>query len=295
MQALLRTAAIAALLVVAVGSAGAAPRRGGAKAQAAAAPTYTWREVEPDNLLVVDTNKGRILAELVPALAPEHVERIRTLARQHFYDGQVFFRVIDGFMDQTGDPKNTGEGGSTLPNLKGQFSFRRDAVSYGRFAAADPASDTAELGFVGPMPVSGQPSDLQAMTADGKVTANGLFCTGVLGMARATDPDSANSQFFFMRGTYASLDHNYTPFGRVLVGQDVVTAVKLGEPPVDPDRMITVRLASDLPAAVRPRVRVVDTSSAGFQAYVAAEKAKRGGDLSSCDLVLPAQVVAAGR
>ena len=77
---------------------------------------------DPENTLVLETTKGRVVIELRPDLAPGHVERIKTLARQGFYDGVPFHRVIEGFMAQTGDPTGTGAGGSDLPDLKAEFN-----------------------------------------------------------------------------------------------------------------------------------------------------------------------------
>ena len=77
---------------------------------------------DPENTLVLETTKGRVLIELRPDLAPGHVERIKTLARDKFYDGTPFHRVIEGFMAQGGDPTGTGTGGSKLPDLKAEFS-----------------------------------------------------------------------------------------------------------------------------------------------------------------------------
>jgi peptidyl-prolyl cis-trans isomerase B (cyclophilin B) len=77
---------------------------------------------DPENTLILETTKGRVVIELRPDLAPKHVERIKTLAKQGFYDGVVFHRVIDGFMAQTGDPTGTGSGGSDLPDLKAEFN-----------------------------------------------------------------------------------------------------------------------------------------------------------------------------
>src|ERR687894_3326645 len=77
---------------------------------------------DPENTLILETTKGRVVIALRPDLAPEHVERIKTLARQGFYDNVAFHRVIEGFMAQTGDPTGTGTGGSKLPDLKAEFS-----------------------------------------------------------------------------------------------------------------------------------------------------------------------------
>jgi peptidyl-prolyl cis-trans isomerase B (cyclophilin B) len=77
---------------------------------------------DPENTLILETTKGRVVIELRPDLAPNHVERIKTLARQGFYDGVPFHRVIEGFMAQTGDPTGTGTGGSDLPDLQAEFN-----------------------------------------------------------------------------------------------------------------------------------------------------------------------------
>ena len=77
---------------------------------------------DPENTLIIETTKGRVVIELRPDLAPKHVERIKQLAREGFYDGIPFHRVIDGFMAQTGCPKGTGTGGSSYPNLKAEFN-----------------------------------------------------------------------------------------------------------------------------------------------------------------------------
>ena len=288
LAAFLSVALPLAVLVIAA-PAEAARKPKGPVAPPPPAPTAAdFIPVDPDNMLVVDTNKGRILVEITPAIAPAHAAQIKTLARQHFYDGQTFFRVIDDFMDQTGDPTNKGDGNSTLPNLKGEFSFKRSAST--PFVVAS-TPDDGPTGFIGVMPVMSQPDDLMAMTVDGKVTAWPLFCPGVAGMARAGDPDSANSQFFFMRQAYPSLNKKYTAWGRVLIGEDVVRAIKVGAPPADPqDKMITVRLGSDLPPDKRPKLYVLDTRTAAFRGLIDKARAEKGADFSVCDVEIPAEL-----
>ncbi|MFK0298926.1 peptidylprolyl isomerase [Brevundimonas sp. NPDC090276] len=263
----------------------------------AAAPAVVaseWRAVAPENLLVIDTNKGRVLVELTPELAPGHVERIRLLAGRGFYDGVVWHRVIDQFMAQTGDPLGTGEGQSPYPDLKAEFTFRRDAQTPFTPVAA-PAG--AVLGFLHSVPVQTQPDAYMATTADHKVHAWGLYCPGVAGMARDDAPDSANSQFFLMRQPYPSLDKRYTIWGRVVSGLDVVRSLKASPNPdgivTGPDQMTRVRVASDLPQAERPSVQVLDTSSARFRALAEASRQARGADFSVCDVELPVQVAGA--
>ncbi|MEO6339473.1 MAG: peptidylprolyl isomerase [Caulobacteraceae bacterium] len=275
-------ARIALSFVLAALAAGPA---GAAQAPPPATP-QTFRALDPANTLVIDTNKGRVVVELYPQLVPEHVARIKTLAARGFYDGLTFFRVIDDFMAQTGDPGNDGKGGSDLGMLNGQFSFRRGSdvpfASVGRIGAS-------EGGFIGTLPVMSQVSGLMAMTADGKVSAYAMFCPGVAGMARSGDPNSADSQFFLMRQHSNSLEQKYTAWGRVVQGMDVVRNINVGEPPANPDRMTRVRLAADLPAAERPKVTVADTTTPAFKARVDADRAAKGAAFNLCDVSIPTQ------
>jgi len=266
--------------------------------KAPAAPSYPdsdWRTPNPDNILVIDTSRGRVIVEMTPISAPNHVERIRTLAKAHFYDGLEFFRVVEGFMDQTGDPRNEGTGGSDLPDLKDEFEFRRGAADpylyVGKQGSAPGVVGTTELGLMGVLPVRSGPSGQMMMSVDGKTKAWPVFCAGVMGMAKASVPDSANSQFFLMRSDATFLDHNYTAWGRVLSGMDVVKAIKVGEPVTPPrDVVKTLRLLSDMPLGERPTIRVLDTRSASFKAIL--DQAKTVDPLGQdiCGLQIPVQI-----
>jgi peptidylprolyl isomerase len=264
-----------------------------AQASAQAAPgAADWRTVPADNLMIIDTNRGRVLVELAPEAAPLHVERMRLLTRRAFFDGIVFHRVIDGFMAQTGDPLGNGEGQSPYPDIKGEFTFRR-GPEMPFTPVASPAG--AMLGFLNSLPIQTQPTSLMATTGDGKVHGWGAYCPGVAGMARDDAPDSANSQFFLMRQPYPALDKRYTVWGNVVSGLDVVRAIKVGDGDngavtTEPDRMIRVRIASDMPEAERPVVQVLDTASAAFRALADGVRTARGADFSICDIVLPVQV-----
>jgi peptidylprolyl isomerase len=247
-----------------------------------------WRTPDPQTVVVIDTNKGRIVLELIPEVAPGHVARFQELTREGVYDGRTFFRVIDRFMAQTGDPDDTGEGGTKKPNLKAEFTFRRDAATPFVVAAA-PAG--TEVGMLKSLPVVSQAWSWSEATSDKKVSAWGTYCPGVVGEARDEDPNSANSQFFLMRQPYPSLDKRYTAYGRVLSGLEVVRAIKAGEPVEKPqDRMTKVRLLSDIPAGERPTVRVVDTNSAWFKTEIERKRTVRGADFSVCDLNLPVEI-----
>lgn len=251
-----------------------------------------WRTVAPENILVIDTAKGRIIAELEPRMAPLSVDRIRTLADSGFYDGLKFHRVLEGFMAQTGDPLGTGEGSSDLPDIEGEFQFRRGRdLGFVNLVTA-PAG---LLGIAGSMPVFTQPDAQMMVTADFKTAGQALFCPGVLGMARSQDPHSANSQFFLMTGSNDSLNGLYAPFGRVVAGLDVVRALKPGSEAAngrvtDPDQMTRVRTAAAMPERQRPVVRVMNPASPAFAALVEQVRTERGTRFTVCDVQPTAQV-----
>jgi len=135
--------------------------------------------------------------------------------------------------------------------------------------------------------VQSQVAELAAITSDGKTNAWGLYCQGVLGMARDSSPDSANSQFFLMRGANSALEKRYTAFGVVVSGLDVVRKIKIGEPAVNPDKMLKVRVLADIPEAERPKIEVMDTASPQFQAIIDQTRKTKGADFSACDITVP--------
>ena len=161
---------------------------------------------DPENTVLMELPSGTVTIELMPDVAPQHVERMKALAREGAYDGVVFHRVIDGFMAQTGDVKNgraenlnirlAGTGGSDHPDLPAEFS----KLPHER---------------------------------------------GTIGAARSQSPDSANSQFFINFADNHFLDGQYTVYGRVVKGMEHVDALARGEPPAQPDQMISLKVASD--------------------------------------------------
>jgi peptidylprolyl isomerase len=115
-----------------------------------------------------------------------------------------------------------------------------------------------------------------------------LFCPGTTAFAHGTQPDSANSQIFLMRGIGGpTLEKKYTAFGRILEGQAAVEAIRNGEPPANPDRITRMRVVADLPAAERPKLQVMDTKSAAFVAEVHAAMQAKGPAFSACDMPVP--------
>ncbi|WP_299927506.1 peptidylprolyl isomerase [uncultured Pelagimonas sp.] len=163
---------------------------------------------DPENTILMELKGGTVTIELLPDVAPKHVERMKELARSGAYDGVAFHRVIDGFMAQTGDvahgnmdsddyqPRRCGTGGSELPDVPAEFS----KIPHAR---------------------------------------------GSLGAARSANPNSANSQFFINFKDNDFLNGQYTVYGQVTSGMEHVDAIVKGEPPANPDKMISVKVAAD--------------------------------------------------
>ncbi len=250
-------------------------------APASARSVATWRTPDPQNVLVFDTSKGRIFIELYPQIAPKAVERIKLLARRGTYDGLQFWRVIPGFVAQTGDPDNHDGGKTELPNLAPEFTFK---LAEGGDAAQVARPQGLREGFIGAMPyIAGEPSK------PGLVHAWGSFCSGVMGMGRDEAIDSANAEIFFMLAATPRLDRDYTPVGRVLAGEAVLSALKTGEPALDADTMIHVHVLADLSNA--PNLRVMNVQSRTFARIVAQVRRRKGADFSVCDVTVPTKVM----
>ncbi|EET46210.1 peptidylprolyl isomerase [Thalassobium sp. R2A62] len=162
---------------------------------------------DPENTILMELKDGTVTIELLPDVAPKHVERMKELARSGAYDNVAFHRVIDGFMAQTGDVANG--------NMENDFNIRM---------AGTGGSDMADL-----------PAEFSKVP----------HARGSLGAARSQNPDSANSQFFINFGDNNFLNGQYTVYGQVTSGMEHVDAIARGEPPMNPDRMISVKVAAD--------------------------------------------------
>jgi cyclophilin family peptidyl-prolyl cis-trans isomerase len=163
---------------------------------------------DPENTIIMTLKDGEVVIQLLPDVAPKHVERMKTLARAKAYDNVAFHRVIDGFMAQTGDVENG--------NMEKDFNLRR---------AGTGGSDLPDL-----------PAEFSKLP----------HARGSLGAARSQNPNSANSQFFINFGDNNFLNGQYTVYGQVISGMQFVDKITRGEPPASPDRMITVRVAADV-------------------------------------------------
>jgi len=162
---------------------------------------------DPENTIVIELKDGSVAIELLPDIAPAHCDRMKELARAGEYDNVVFHRVIDGFMAQTGDVEHG--------DFEDGFNLRR---------AGTGSSDRQDL-----------PAEF------GKIPHE----RGSIGAARSQNPNSANSQFFINFSDNHFLNGQYTVYGRVVSGMEHVDAIARGEPPMNPDRMISVKVAAD--------------------------------------------------
>lgn len=247
-----------------------------------------WVPLNPQNLLVVDTTKGRMIVEMRPDLAPRAVERIKLLAREGVYDGLQFHRVIDLFVVQTGNPNNKDGGISTYPNLEPEFSARLAADTVWRQVTRTSHGDS---GFLGTMPILTvtDTGDRQPNKSD--FQAWGAYCPGVAGMGRGKAVNSANSEIFFMRGAPSfRLGLQYSAWGNTVIGHDVIASVVAGEPPAHPDIMQRVQVAADLPEDLRPVVEMMDTQGAAFAHLVETVRREKGAEFSICDLQVPTRL-----
>ncbi|WP_434611888.1 peptidylprolyl isomerase [Tabrizicola sp. M-4] len=163
---------------------------------------------DPENTIILTLKDGEVVIELLSDIAPKHCERMKQLARDKAYDNVAFHRVIEGFMAQTGDVENG--------NMENNFNLRR---------AGTGGSQYDDL-----------PAEFSRIPHD----------RGTLGAARSANPNSANSQFFINFNDNHFLNGQYTVYGRVISGMAHVDKITRGEPPANPDRMITVRVAADV-------------------------------------------------
>lgn len=226
-----------------------------------------WRAVDLENMIVVDLPAGPLYVELRPDLAPKHVEQIKTLVRRGFYDGLTFHRVIEGFVAQGGDPKGDGTGGSDLPDIAAEFS--RDVKEVDNFTVIGRDRQAARVGLVDGVPAGAEPESLRAVRGDRAVRLWGAHCPGVMSMARATAPDSANSQIFLVIGdARQSLDQRYTVWGWIVDGIENARRIERGEPPKRPTPIVRMRIAADVPSEELPKIEVMRSDSAVFQNYL---------------------------
>ena len=257
-----------------------------------------WRDLDPENTLYIETDHGRIVVELAPEFAPVHVERMKTLARQNFYDFLVWHRVIDGFMAQGGGARAQPNHRTELPSMQQEFSIRRGAemdISELQDRQVSPSiPQMAKAGFWNGFHAGTQTMALAGLTGDGQVVSWLMHCQGAAAMARTNDPNSAGSQFYITRGHADHLNATYTVWGRVRAGQDAVNAIRVGTLGQDvgftPDVIRSIRVAADIDESERSNIQVVDTDSAEFAAYLDTLRDEAGEMPDICEIQVPTRI-----
>lgn len=221
-----------------------------------------WRNLDPENLLYIDLERGRVAIALATQLAPAHVEQIKALAREEFYDGLSFYRVIDGFVAQGGDALENREIKTAAKTMRAEFEQPLTA-DIGFDVIDDADGFAAKVGFVDSIPAG--------VDTTGETIWH-LHCTGAFAFGRNNERDSASTEFYITLQPQRYLDRNLSVFGRVVEGMEHLQALRRVSPPQSADddmgeTILSMRIAADLQEAERTALEILDSSSETFVAY----------------------------
>lgn len=263
-----------------------------------AAPASAWRTPDPDNLLYMDLPQGRVIFELAPQFAPQHVANIRALAKGGFWNGLAIYRAQDNFVVQFGDP-DADDKAKRKPfpkNAKAKLpaEFERDSEGAAFSALPDQDGWAAQTGFTGDFPAARDPESGKTWLA---------HCYGALGAGREAAPDSSTgAELYVVIGqSPRQLDRNITLVGRVLKGMDLLSVIPRGPEPMgmygDAKRNVpitSIRVASDVPANERTPIQVLRTDTPTFADATEARRNRRDGwyvhpaaHIDLCNVPLP--------
>ena len=223
-----------------------------------------WRPLDPENTLYIELSTGRVVIALSPSLAPNHVAQVKRLAREGFYDGLSFYRVIDGFVAQGGDA--LGKRGEQTP-LAAEFE---DSVGkdFNFYKMKDEDGYAREVGFLGSLPVGHDPKTK---------TAWHLHCAGAFAFGREDARDTASTEFYVTLQPQRYLDRNMSVFGRVVAGMEHLQALRRVSPPQEEgddlgETIIAMKVAADVPEAERTKLEILRSDRPAFDAYVEARR-----------------------
>lgn len=266
-----------------------------------AASPSDWRELDPGNTLYLTLANGKqVVIELAPQFAPRHVANIRTLAHEGYFDGLSINRSQDNFVVQWGDangddPAKARPLNSAEAKLPAEFTTRTNTLNFTRLKDVD--GWAPEVGFVDGFPAARSPSDGKAWLA---------HCYGVVGAGRGGPPDSSTgAELYVVTGqSPRQLDRNITTVGRVLAGMEWLSVLPRGTGPLGfyekPEQRMTItaiRLATDIPEPQRPKLEVLRTDTATWEALVESRRNRRddwyvhpAGHIDLCNVPVPVRV-----
>jgi peptidylprolyl isomerase len=278
-----------------------APKYRSAQEIVDAAPADAWRTLDPANTLYLELEAGRVIIELAPQFAPEHVANIRTLASEHFWDGLSIYRSQDNFVVQFGDPDGDDPAkarslGTAKKKLPAEFHRSSAGLKFDRLP--DPDGWAPQVGFVDGFPVGRDPKSGQTWLA---------HCYGALGAGRNNEADSSiGAELYVVDGqSPRQLDDNITVVGRVVQGMELLSVIPRGPAPMGfyekPELRTTIKaikLASELPEAERVQLQLLRTDSKTFVEATEARRNRRddfykrpAGHIDLCNVPLPVRVV----
>jgi peptidylprolyl isomerase len=261
----------------------------------AAAKPDDWRTPDPENTLYVELPGGRVIIELAPQFAPRHVENIRRLVREHFFDGLPILRVQDNYVVQWGDKDGIKPIGTAQRTLAPEFT--RELAGLAFHALPDLDAYAPETGFVDGFPAA-------------RDSANGsawpVHCYGMLGVGRDVAADSGGGTELYVVTGHAPrhLDRNITLAGRILFGMELLSALPRGrgamgfyESPAEYTTIARARIAADVADTERMALQVLRTDTATFDALIEARRNRRedwfkvpAGRIEVCNVPLPVRV-----
>ena len=233
-----------------------------------------WRVLDKDKTVLLTLPHGKVVIELAPQFSPKHVEQFIKLTKSGHYDGNKFYRVIDGFVAQ-GGPKDGSRKDKLVPLLKMEGDFTTDE-NWQFTKIQDNDLFAEQTGFKDGFPIGHNPSEKKAWLT---------HCPGVIAMARGNEPDSGSSHFYIVNGQATRyLDRIMTVFGRVVYGMNNIqaitrTSVIEGDKPVDEKDhtpMISMQMMSDVPKELQINIEVKNTEHPKYSEMIVKRKKRDG-------------------
>lgn len=296
--ALLAIALSIAVATPALAQDAAKPKYRSAKEIIDAAPASAWRDLDPANTLYMELPAGRVVIELAPGFAPEHVANIKTMAKGGFWDGLAIYRSQDNFVVQFGDAEGEEAGkakpypAGTKTHLPAEFTRAAKGARFDKLPDRD--GYAPEVGFIDGFPAARDPKAGKAWMA---------HCYGMLGAGRNNAPDSSiGAELYVVTGqSPRALDRQLSAVGRVVKGMEFLSVIPRGPEPMGfyekPEQrapIVSIKLASDVPEAQRTPLQLLRTDS---QAFIDATEARRNrvdgfytipvGHIDLCNVPLP--------